>query len=120
MVDSQPGQSGWFDWLEQEPSLVPESGEDLVVDSVRTLRANGRFLYLKATTDLTEFNVGERRILAALSRQGDTVFVAVGKDPEHIRLTYRLPDLETAIAFDLDGLRGLIRQWSVWASTTES
>jgi hypothetical protein len=120
MVNPRPELSGWFDWLQQDPSVVPESTEDLVVTSVCVLQLNGRFLYLKATADLTEFNAGERRILGALARQGDTILVAVGQDPGHVRLSYRLPDLENAIAFDLDGLRGLIRQWSVWASTSES
>lgn len=120
MVAPQPAPSGWFDWLQQEPSSVPESAEDLMVTSVRVLQLNGRFLYLKATADLTGFNAGERRILEALARQGDTVFVAVGEDPGHLRLSYRMPDLENAIAFDLDGLRELIRQWSVWASASQS
>jgi hypothetical protein len=120
MVDPQAEQSGWFDWLQQDTSLVPEGSEDLIVTSVRVLQLNGRFLYLKRTTDLAEFNAGERRILEALTRQGDTVFVAVGPDPAHLRFSYRLPDLENAVAFDADGLRGLIRQWFVWASTTES
>ena len=120
MVDPQAEQSGWFDWLQQEKSLVPEGAEDLVVTFVRVLQLNGRFLYLKGTTDLAEFNAGERRILEAMTRQGDTVFVAVGPDPAHVRLSYRMPDLDNAIAFDADGLRALIRQWFVWASTTES
>jgi hypothetical protein len=46
------------------------------------------------------------------------VFVAVGPDLEHLRLSYRMPDLENAIAFDADGLRAFIQQWFVWASTT--
>jgi hypothetical protein len=117
MVELQPR---WFDWLRQEPSFAPESAEDLMVPSVHVVQLNGRFLYLKATTDLTEFNAGERRILDALARQGDTVFVAVGQDPDHVRLSYRMPDLDNAVAFDLDGLRGLIRQWFVWASTSET
>jgi hypothetical protein len=29
-----------------------------------------------------------------------------------------MPDLENAIAFDADGLRAVMRQWFVWASTT--
>ena len=120
MVDPQAEQSGWFDWLQQEKSLVPEGAEDLVVTSVLVVQLNGRFLYLKGTTDLAAFNPGERRILEALTRQGDTVFVAVGPDPGHIGLSYRMPDLDNAIAFDADGLRALIRQWFVWASTTES
>lgn len=110
MVDPQAEQSDWFE----------ERSEDLVVTSVRVLQLNGRFLYLKVTPDLTEFNAGERRILGALAKQGDTVVVAVGQDRAHIRLTYRMPDLENAVAFDLDGLRGLIQQWSVWATATES
>jgi hypothetical protein len=117
MVDPQAEQSGWSDWLLQDTSLVPEGSEDLVVTSVRVLQLNGRFLYLKRTTDLAEFNAGERRILDALTRQGDTVFVAVGPDPGLVRLSYRMPDLENAVSFDADGLRGLIRQWFVWAST---
>ncbi len=120
MVDTQPEQSGWFDWLLQEKSLVPEGAEDLTVTSVRVLQLNGRFLYLKGTTDLAEFNAGERRILDALTRQGDTVFIAVGPDPRHVRLSYRMPELDNAIAFDADGLNALIRQWFVWASTTDS
>jgi hypothetical protein len=120
MVDTQAEPPGWFDWLQQETSLVPEGAEDLVIASVRVLHLNGRFLYLKGTTDLAQLNPGERRILEVLSRQGDTVFVAVGPDPEHVRLSYRMPDLDNAVAFEADGLRGLIQQWFVWASTTES
>jgi hypothetical protein len=120
MVETQTAQSGWFDWLQYENSLVPERSEDLVVTSVRVLQLNGRLLYLKRTTDLADFNDDERRILEALTRQGDTVFVAVGPASGEIRLSYRLPDLENAVAFDADSLRGLIRQWLVWASTTES
>lgn len=97
-----------------------EGAEDLVVSSVQVLQLNGRFLYLKATTDLAEFNSGEQRILGALTRQGDTVFVAVGPDPVQVRLCYRMPDLDNAVAFDADGLRGLIQQWFVWASATET
>jgi hypothetical protein len=82
------------------------------------LQLNGRYLYLKRTTDLAEFTADERRILEALTRQGDTVFVAVGPDPGHLRLSYRMPDLENAIAFDGEGLRAFIQQWFVWASTT--
>jgi len=117
MIDPQAEQSGWFDWLQQDTSLVPEGSEDLIVTCVRVLQLNGRFLYLKRTTDLAEFNAGERRILEALTRQGDTVFVAVGPDPGLVRLSYRMPDLENAVSFDADGLRGVIRQWFVWAST---
>jgi hypothetical protein len=120
MVVSQAEQRGWFDWLQRDASLVPESAEDLVVTSVRVLQLNGRFLYLKGTTDLSKLDAEERRILEALTRQGDTVFVAVGPDSEHVRLSYRMPDLDNAIAFDADGLRGLIEQWFVWASTAET
>lgn len=120
MVEVQAEQSGWFDWLQLDKTLVPEMAEDLAVSSVGALQLNGRYLYLKRTADLADFLAGERRILEAMSRQGDTVFVAVGPDPEHVRLSYRMPDLENAVAFDADGLRGLIRQWFVWASTTES
>jgi len=117
MLDTQAQQSGWFDWLQHETALVPEAAGDLVVTSVSVLQLNGRFLYLKRTTDLADFIGGERRILEALTRQGDTVFVAVGPDPVHVRLSYRMPDLENAVAFDGDGLRAIIRQWFVWAST---
>ena len=120
MDETQAEQSGWFDWLLQEKSLVPEGAEDLTVTSVRVLQLNGRFLYLKGATDLAEFNAAERRILGALARQGDTVFVAFGPGPGQIRLSYCMPDLDNAIAFDADGLRALIRQWFVWASTTET
>ena len=119
MIEPQQKQAGWFDWLQNEPSFVPESAEDLVVSSIRVLQLNGRFLYLKATPDLSDISHGEWRILETLARQGDTVFVAVGHDPEHVRMSYRMPDLDNAIAFDLDGLRGLIGQWFVWATTTE-
>jgi hypothetical protein len=117
MIETHAEQSGWFDWLQHEKSLVPERAEDLALTSVGVLQLNGRFLYLKRTTDLADFTADERRILDALTRQGDTVFVAVGPDHEHLRLSYRLPDLENAIAFDADGLRALVRQWFVWAST---
>jgi hypothetical protein len=120
MVVSQAEETGWFDWLQRDTSLVPESARDLVVTSVRVLQLNGRFLYLKGSTDLSKLNAEERRILEALTRQGDTVFVAVGPDSEHVRLSYRMPDLDNAIAFDADGLRGLIEQWFVWASTAET
>ena len=118
MIETHGEQSGWFDWLQHEKSLVPERAEDLVLTSVGVLQLNGRFLYLKRTTDLADFTADERRIVEALTRQGDTVFVAVGPDLAHVRLSYRMPDLENAIAFDADGLRALIRQWFVWASTT--
>ena len=117
MIETHAEQSGWFDWLQYEKSLVPERAEDLALTSVGVLQLNGRFLYLERTTDLADFTAAERRILDALSRQGDTVFVAVGPDPGHLRLSYRMPDLENAIAFDADGLRALVRQWFVWAST---
>jgi hypothetical protein len=120
MVAVQAEQSGWFDWLQLDKSLVPETAEDLVVGSVGVLQLNGRYLYLKRTADLADFSAGERRLLEGMSRQGDTVFVAVGPDPERVRFSYRMPDLENAVAFDADGLRGLIRQWFVWASTTET
>ncbi len=120
MIDTRTEQSGWFDWLQQEKSLLPQGAEDLVVTSLLALQLNGRFLYLKGTTELAEFSAGERRILGALTRQGDTVFVAIGPDPGNTRLCYRMPDLENAVAFDGAGLRGLIQQWFVWASSTES
>jgi len=120
MIDTRAEPSGWFDWLQQEKSRLPEGAEDLVITSLLVLQLNGRFLYLKRTTDLAEFSAGERRILGALTRQGDTVFVAVGPDPGHPRLCYRLPDLDNAVAFDGDGLRGLIQQWFAWASSTGS
>jgi len=120
MLETQAQQSGWFDWLQHETALVPEAAGDLVVTSVSVLQLNGRFLYLKRTTDLADFNAGERRILDALARQGDTVFVAVGPDPLHLRLSYRMPDLENAVAFDADGLLALVRLWFVWASTSDT
>jgi len=118
MIETHAEPSGWFDWLQQDTSLVPESAEALVITAVLVLQLNGRLLYLKRASDLADINAGERRILDALTRQGDTVFVAVGPDAGHLRLSYRMPDLENAIAFDADGLRALIRQWFVWASTT--
>jgi hypothetical protein len=120
MIDPQTEQPDRFDWLQQDNSIVPEGAENLLVTAVRVLQLNGRFLYLKGTNDLAEFNAGERRILGALTRQGDTVFVAVAPDPGHVRLCYRLPDLDNAVAFDVDGLRGLIQQWLAWASATEN
>ena len=105
------------DWLQLDPSLVPERMEDLAISSLRMLQLNGRFLYIKRLPALAEFNPDEFRVLDVLSRQGDTVFVTVGEDGGLRRLSYRMPDLENAIAFDLEGLRGLIRQWFVWAST---
>jgi len=118
MIETQGEQPGWFDWLQQDTSLVPESAEGLVVSAVLVLQLNGRLLYLKRASDLADINAGERRILDALTRQGDTVFVALGPDAGRLRLSYRMPDLENAIAFDADGLRALIRQWFVWASIT--
>jgi hypothetical protein len=105
--------------IEMQDTHVPDGMEDLVVSSVLVWQLNGRFLYLKQTTDLAEFNAAERRILEALTRQGDTVFVAVAPNPGHVGLCYRMPDLESAVAFDADGLRGLIQQWSAWAGTAE-
>ncbi|HEX9096072.1 MAG TPA: hypothetical protein VF990_08210 [Candidatus Dormibacteraeota bacterium] len=120
MGDTQLEQSGSSDGLPQETSLHPDGAEDLVLTSMRVFQLNGRFLYLKGTTDLAEFNAGERRILGALTRQGDTVFVAVAPDSGQVRLCYRMPDLDNAVAFDGEGLRGLIQQWLVWASATET
>jgi hypothetical protein len=120
MIDPQTEQPDRFDWLQRDNSIVPEGAEDLLVTSVRVLQLNGRFLYLKGTNELAEFNAGERRILGALTRQGDTVFVAVAPAPGHVRLCYRMPDLDNAVAFDVDGLRGLIQQWFAWASATET
>src|SRR5258708_24218472 len=97
MVNTHVEQSGWFDWLQQEESFAREAADDLVVTSVRVLQLNGRVLYLTGTTDLAEFNAGERRILGALTRQGDTVFVAVGPTPGQVRLCYRMPDLDNAV-----------------------
>lgn len=93
----------------------PEGSEDLDITPLRVMQVNGRFLYLKGTTDLADFAAGERRILEKLARHGDTVFVAVGQ-PGQIQLSYRLPDLENAVALGSDGLVGLIRQWFAWAS----
>src|SRR2546426_10843198 len=73
MVETHAEQSGWFDWLEHDKSLVPETAEDLVGTSVGVLQLNGPFLYLKRATDLADSTAGARRILAALTRQGDTV-----------------------------------------------
>src|SRR5207245_8644310 len=105
MIETHGEQSGWFDWLQHEKSLVPERAEDLVVTSVAVLQLNGRFLYLKRTADLADFTADEKRILDALTRQGDTVFVAVGPDPGNLRLSYRMPALESPILLDSDGLR---------------
>lgn len=110
--------SGWAEWLRQVQSAVPITAEDLVTSSMLMLQLNGRFLYVKEAANLAEVTAGERRILEALTRQGDTVFVVVGQDAGPTRLSYRLPNLETAVAFDLDSLRGLIRQWFDWATKT--
>ena len=120
MGDIDGAASGWSAWLPQEASLHPDGAEDLVLNAIGVFQRSGRFLYIKATTDLAEFSAGERRILAALTRQGDTVFVAVAPDSGQVRLCYRMPDLDNAVAFDGDGLRGLIQQWLVWASATET
>lgn len=84
------------------------------------MQVNGRFLYVKRTNDVGELEAAEIRILEALIGQGDTVFVAVGPDPQQVRLSYRMPDVQNAVAFDADGLRGLIRQWVVWATSADS
>jgi hypothetical protein len=120
MGDTRLEESGWSAWLPQETAFHPDWAEDLLLTAVGVFQLNGRFLYLKGTTDLAEFNAGERRILDALTRQGDTVFVAVAPDSGQVRLCYRLPDLDNAVAFDGDGLRGLIQQWLAWASTAET
>jgi hypothetical protein len=120
MVNTDDAQSGFVDKLPQDKSPDQDGAEDLVAFSLQVFQLNGRFLYVKGTSDLAEFTAGERRILGALTRQGDTVFVAVSADPEHVRLCYRLPDLDNAVAFDADGLRGLIQQWFVWAGSAES
>jgi hypothetical protein len=120
MVEPRPDQSGWSAWLQRDNSLVPERADDLVIASVLVMQVSGRFLYLKLTSELTELNAAEVRVLESLTRLGDTVLVATGPDPEHVRLSYRMPDLQNAVAFDADGLRGLIRQWFVWATTSAS
>ncbi|TME46935.1 MAG: hypothetical protein E6I56_05630 [Chloroflexi bacterium] len=120
MTEPQADQSGWTDWLQQDTSLVPERAEDLHLTSVHVLQVNGRFLYVKRTNDVGELEAAEIRILEALIGQGDTVFVAVGPDPQQVRLSYRMPDVQNAVAFDADGLRGLIRQWVVWATSADS
>jgi hypothetical protein len=118
MDDAQMVNSDWSDWLQQEQTTFPLTAEELVTTSILMLQLNGRFLYLKEAANLAEVYAAERRILEALTRQGDTVFVVVGEDRGPTRLSYRLPNLETAVAFDLDSLRGLIRQWFDWASKT--
>src|SRR5438874_585757 len=110
MIETHAEPSGWFDWLQQDTSLVPESAEALVITAVLVLQLNGRLLYLKRTSDLADINAGERRILDALTRQGDTVFVAVGPDAGHLRLPYHTPAPAHAIASDADARRALIRQ----------
>lgn len=117
MPDAKLEPGGWFDWLDGEPSFVPEHAEDLLVTNLRVLDLNGRALYLKAAPELAAIAPGEWRILEALARQGDTVFVAISRAPGEVQLSYRMPDLENAVAFDRDGLLGVIRQWFVWAST---
>jgi hypothetical protein len=120
MVKPRTEQSGWSEWLQHDNSLVPERADDLVIASVLVMQVSGRFLYLKRADELADLNAAEVRVLESLTRLGDTVLVATGPDPEHVRLSYRMPDLQNAVAFDADGLRGLIRQWFVWASTSES
>jgi hypothetical protein len=120
MVNADDAQSGSVDELPQDKSPDQDGAEDLVAFSLRVFQLNGRFLYVKGTSDLAEFTAEERRILGALTRQGDTVFVAVAADPGHVSLCYRLPDLDNAVAFDADGLRGLIQQWFVWAGSAEN
>lgn len=117
MAEGSAEAAGWFDWLAGEPSFVPERSEDLLLTSLRLLELNGRSLYLKATPDLQAISPGEWGILQALARQGDTVFIAISKAPGQVQLSYRMPDLENAVAFDRDGLLGVIGQWFVWAST---
>jgi hypothetical protein len=120
MVNADDAKSGSVDELPQDKSPDQDGAEDLVVFSLRVFQLNGRFLYIKETSDLAEFTAGERRILGTLTRQGDTVFVAVATDPGHVSLCYRLPDLDNAVAFDADGLRGLIQQWFAWAGSAEN
>jgi hypothetical protein len=120
MVNTDAAQSGSLDGVPQERSPDQDGTEDLVAFSLQVFQLNGRFLYVRGTSDLAEFTAGERRILGALTRQGDTVFVAVAADPGHVSLCYRLPDLDNAVAFDADGLRGLIQQWFVWAGSAEN
>jgi hypothetical protein len=112
MTDSR----SWIEWLGQDQSFVPESAEDFALSDAAMLQVNGRYLFLKRVGDLTEIGAGEGRVLQALMHQGDTVFIAVGEEPGQLRLSYRLPDLENAVASDPDGLRGLITQWFNWAS----
>ena len=118
MVNPQSQPSGWLDWLQLDPS--PALAEDLLLSSLAALQLNGRFLYLQWTPALTDLSAGTRRVLEALARQGDTVFVAVGQHPGQIQLSYRMPDLENAVAFDAGGLKGLIQQWFSWATSAPS
>ena len=113
MANSLPG---WFDALQLDPALGLEQIEDLSIASLRVIQRNGRFLYLLGIGDLAEFAGGQRRILESLSRHGDTVFVSVGQ-PGQIQLSYRLPDLENAVALGSDGLVGIIGQWAAWAGS---
>ncbi|HEY9286510.1 MAG TPA: hypothetical protein VIT43_00645 [Candidatus Dormibacteraeota bacterium] len=108
--------SAWTGWLSQDASVVPQSAEDFALTDAAMLQVNGRYLYLKRVRDLAEIGVAEARLLDALARTGDTVFIAVGDDPSQLRLSYRLPNVDSAVASDGDGLRGLIRQWFAWAS----
>ena len=108
--------SAWTDWLSQDPSVVPQSAEDFALTDAAMLQVNGRYLYLKLVRDLADIGVAEARLLDALARTGDTVFIATGDDPSQLRLSYRLPNVDSAVASDADGLRGLIRQWFTWAS----
>lgn len=108
--------NSWIEWMGLDPSLVPESAEDFALTDAAMLQVNGRYLFLKRLGDLAEIGAGEGRVLQALMHQGDTVFIAVGEEPAQLRLSYRLPDLENAVASDADGLRGLIAQWFAWAS----
>jgi hypothetical protein len=106
----------WTDWLSQDPSIVPQSAEDFALTDAAMVQVNGRYLYLKRVRDLADIGVAEARLLDALARTGDTVFIAIADDPSQLRLSYRLPNVDTAVASDADGLRGLIRQWFAWAS----
>ena len=105
-----------MEWMGLDASLVPQSAEDFDFTDAAMLQVNGRYLYLKRVADLGQIGPAEARVLQALVRQGDTVFIAVGEDLAQLRLSYRLPDLENAVASDADGLRGLIAQWFSWAS----
>src|SRR2546428_11395476 len=63
MVETHAEQSGWFDWLEHDKSLVPETSEGLVGTPVGGLQLNGRLLDLKPATGMCDFTAGERRTL---------------------------------------------------------